>query len=155
MKVAANRLLTRATIVIFAAVLPWTIVWPEIKYRTALPKYGIGVSAEQIERRYGIHLELRKNGNFLPDGEDEYQKRRHYSYDATFLMTSCTLTSMTFMKSLKSQKQRLLRNSEEVLGSVIPEFPAFCIRGRSPWLLERFIAGVEDAFASLEVDAKF
>ena len=82
MKVAGNRLLTKAIIVIFAALLPWTIVWPEIKYRTALPKYGIGVSAEQIERQYGIHLELRKNGNFLPDGEDEYQKRRHYSYDA-------------------------------------------------------------------------
>jgi hypothetical protein len=81
-KIAGSRLFILAVIVILAALLISTVVWPEVQYRRALPKYKIGVSAEQIERQYGIHLELRKNGNYLADGEDDYQKRRHYSYDA-------------------------------------------------------------------------
>lgn len=81
-KVAGNRLLRGALVLILALILVSPIVWPEMQYRRALPKYKIGASAEQIEREYGIHLELRKNGNYLADNDDDYQKRRHYSYDA-------------------------------------------------------------------------
>ena len=82
MRVAGKRFLIGAGLVVLSVLLISPLVGPEIQYRRALPKYRIGASPEEIEREYGIHLELRKNGNYLPDGEDDYQKRRHYCYDA-------------------------------------------------------------------------
>ena len=102
-------------------------------------------------------MELRKNGNFLPDGEKtEYQKRRHYSYDAYVPNDFVYIDFNDFHEILKDHKNNTCCEIQKKSWVPwIPEFPAFSIRGGSPWLLERFIAGVEDAFASLEVDAKF
>src|SRR5437762_14316469 len=58
------------------------VCWPEIRYRSALPKYRFGITAEALERESGIRIELRKNGNYLPDGMDDLNKRRHCCYDA-------------------------------------------------------------------------
>ena len=58
------------------------LCWPEIRYRTALPKYRFGITAETLEREIGIRVDLRKNGNYLPDGMDDLNKRRHFCYDA-------------------------------------------------------------------------
>jgi len=58
------------------------LFWPEIRYRTALPKYKFGVTAEALEREIGVPIQLRKNGNYLADNDDDLTKRRHFSYDA-------------------------------------------------------------------------
>jgi hypothetical protein len=58
------------------------LVWPEVCYRGALRKYKFGVTAEALERETGAHIELRKNGNYLSDDDNDFEKRRHFSYDA-------------------------------------------------------------------------
>jgi hypothetical protein len=66
-----------AILVIGAALL-----WPELRYRIAMPKYKFGMTAEALEREIGVQIELRKNGNYLADDEDDLNKRRHFCYDA-------------------------------------------------------------------------
>lgn len=58
------------------------LCWPELRYHTALPKYRFGITAEALEREIGVRIELSKNGNYLPEGEDDLNKRRHFCYDA-------------------------------------------------------------------------
>ena len=58
------------------------VCWPEIRYRTALPKYRFGMTAEALERESGARIERRKNGNYLDDGADDLNKRRHFCYHA-------------------------------------------------------------------------
>jgi hypothetical protein len=58
------------------------VVWPEIRYNNALRKYKFGATAETLEGEIDIHIELRKNGNFLEDGADDLNRRRHFCYDA-------------------------------------------------------------------------
>jgi hypothetical protein len=58
------------------------LCWPEICYRRALPKYRFGVTAETLEREAGVRIFLHKNGNYLPEGEDDLNRRRHFCYNA-------------------------------------------------------------------------
>jgi hypothetical protein len=58
------------------------LFWPEFRYRIALPKYKFGMTAEALSREIGVQIDLRKNGNYLPEGEDDLNKRRHFCYDA-------------------------------------------------------------------------
>ena len=58
------------------------LCWPELQYRQALPKYRFGATAETLEREIGTSIRLRKNGNYLPEDENELTKRRHFSYEA-------------------------------------------------------------------------
>jgi hypothetical protein len=69
-------------ILLLLLLLAGTLTWPEIRYRRALPNYKFGATAEVIEGEIGIHIALRKNGNYLPDGMDDLTKRRHFCYDA-------------------------------------------------------------------------
>ncbi len=110
MKVAGKKAWIGAIIVILVALLLSTIVWPEIQYRRALPKYKIGVTAEQIERDYGIHLELRKNGNYLPEGEDDY------SYDAYIPCDFVSVDFNDFHEILKVSKATPLTNLKRRIG---------------------------------------
>src|SRR6266404_552378 len=67
-----------ATVLVAIAAL----CWPEILYRRALPKYRLGITGETLQREIGIRVELRKNGNCLTDDATDFEKRRHFSYDA-------------------------------------------------------------------------
>jgi hypothetical protein len=72
-----------AVIVLLLAFLAATIIWPEIRYKSALPKYKFGATAKALERETGNRIEVRKNGNYLPDGTDDLNKRRHFCYEAS------------------------------------------------------------------------
>ena len=56
--------------------------WPEVRYKTALTKYKLGSTAETLQREIGVQINLCKNGNYLPDGMDDLNRRRHFCYDA-------------------------------------------------------------------------
>jgi len=55
---------------------------PEILYRRALRKYRFGITAEALQRKIGVRIQLRKNGNYLADEDNDFVKRRHISYGA-------------------------------------------------------------------------
>jgi hypothetical protein len=78
----AIRKWSAAAIVLLIAFLAAAIIWPEIRYKRALPKYKFGSTAEALEGETGIRIELHKNGNYLEDGADDLNKRRHSCYDA-------------------------------------------------------------------------
>jgi len=69
-------------VAIAVLVIGAALFWPEFRYRTALPKYKLGMTAEALEREIGVQIDLHKNGNYLPEGEDDLNKRRHFCYDA-------------------------------------------------------------------------
>jgi hypothetical protein len=80
-KAFTNKWLTAAVLLLLISVAT-IFVWPEIRFRTALQKYKFGITAATIERETGSHIDLRKIGNYLPDGMDDLNKRRHSCYDA-------------------------------------------------------------------------
>jgi hypothetical protein len=69
-------------VVLFVAFLAACgIIPPELRYRRALHKYRIGITAEAIERDYGTHLDLQPTGNILPPGFGKEDQRRHPAYE--------------------------------------------------------------------------
>jgi hypothetical protein len=56
--------------------------WPEFRFRRASKRYVPGATAESIESRYGVHLELQTLGNVLPWEDTEESKRHHALYEA-------------------------------------------------------------------------
>jgi hypothetical protein len=75
----------RTLAIVIAALSISLCAWlipPELRYRRALQKYKPGITAEAIERDYGVHLDLRPSGNILSDTPTDEQRRRHPAYEA-------------------------------------------------------------------------
>jgi hypothetical protein len=80
------------------------LCWPELQYRQALPKYRFGATAETLKREIGTSIRLRKNGNYLPEDENELTKRRHFSYEHAYPVISWSLSSTTSTNSSVSRR---------------------------------------------------
>lgn len=67
---------------VFAFIVCAWLIPPELRYHRALQKFKPGITAEAIERDYGVHLDLRPSGNILPYTPTDEQRRRNTAYEA-------------------------------------------------------------------------
>lgn len=71
--------------ILLVAIACYFIV-PEFQFRSDLRKFRVSATADSIERDYGMHLDLQRSGNILPEPASEDMLRHHPAF---YIRTSC------------------------------------------------------------------